>query len=78
MVTTRADADEQASRFAAHVAEALHRHFGAFNLHAQTLGHFAAGDEHAAAGRFLTAQEPPRWIGLPVTTPVMVVPWFME
>ncbi|MNH27560.1 hypothetical protein D3C79_876770 [compost metagenome] len=27
---------------------------------------------------FSRPREPPRWIGLPVTTPVMVVPWFME
>ena len=31
-----ADANEQASRFAAHVTETLNRHFGAFDLHAQT------------------------------------------
>ncbi|MNV46626.1 hypothetical protein D3C71_1384650 [compost metagenome] len=51
-----ADADEQTSRFAAHVTKALYRHFGTFKLYAQTFGHFTTGHEHATAGRFFTAQ----------------------
>lgn len=75
---TSADASEQAGRFATDVTKALQRHFGAFNFDTGATGNFPAGDKHAASGGFFTTEEPPRWIGLPVTTPVMVVPWFME
>jgi hypothetical protein len=62
---------------AADVAEALHRHTGAFDRHAALGGGFAADHEHAAAGRFAAAQRPPSEIGLPVTTPVDRLPSIM-
>ena len=50
----RADACEQAGRFAAHVT--LQRDLRAFDFDTAAAGHFATGDEDAAAGGFFTAQ----------------------
>ena len=52
----RADACEQAGRFAAHVTKTLQRDFGTLDFDTAAASHFATGDEYAAAGGFFTAQ----------------------
>jgi hypothetical protein len=75
---TRADAGEQAGRFATDVTKALQRHFGAFNFDTGATATSRPVTNTPRPVAFSRPREPPRWIGLPVTTPVMVVPWFME
>ncbi|MNY07366.1 hypothetical protein D3C86_1401660 [compost metagenome] len=49
---------EQLGCHGAHIAEALHSHACALDVHAEVAGGFRADHEHAAAGSLVTAQRP--------------------